>query len=309
MGEIRTQNEEIFSDPDFSLPRKRRPFVAGVLTILVIGLGHVYNGEFSQGIVYYIGSLGISLLAAFLMLILPYPANFLVFFSLGFIYFFYVFWQGWKEAKIKDDHYQLKSYNKVYVYAALVFFSWYIINPLFSHVIKNNIVHAYRVVATSMSPTIFDGDHILVDELVYKFSCPHRGDVVVFKYPKNETQFFIKRVIGLPGETILIHQKECYINGKEVHEDYVVHGSHHGFDYPELDNFGPFKVPDNFFFVMGDNRDWSMDSRSFGPVQKDKIIGKAFMIYWSGSIDQQIFWDRVGSTIESFGYNLSGASP
>jgi len=63
------------------------------------------------------------------MLILPYPANFLIFFSLGFIYFFYVFWEGWKEAKIKDDHYHLKFYNKVYVYAALVFFSWSIFPP------------------------------------------------------------------------------------------------------------------------------------------------------------------------------------
>jgi len=276
MGEIRTENKENLLDQDISLPKKRRPCVAGFLTILVIGLGHVYNGEFSKGIMYYIGSLGISLFAAFSMLILPYPANFLIFFSLGFIYFFYVFLKGWKEAKNKGNYYHLKSYNKLYVYAALVFLSWYII-----------------------------GDHILVDELVYKFSCPRRGDVVVFKYPKNETQYFIKRVIGLPRETILIHQQECYINGKKIHEDYVVHRSYHGFDYPELDNFGPFKVPDNCFFVMGDNRDWSMDSRSFGPVQKDKIIGKAFMIYWSGSIDQEIFWDRVGSTIESFSYNPS----
>ena len=89
MGEIRTQNKEIFSDQDFSVQKKRRPCVAGFLTILVIGLGHVYNGEFNQGIMYYTGSLGISLLTAFLMLILPYPANFLVFFSLGCIYFFF----------------------------------------------------------------------------------------------------------------------------------------------------------------------------------------------------------------------------
>ena len=307
MGEIKTANSEINFHP--VLFKKRRPCMAGFLTILVIGLGHIYSGEFKKGIMYYLGSLGISLISSFFMLILPYPINFLFFFSLGFLYFFYVFIKSWKTAQNKGNYYQLKFYNKIYVYTALIFVSWYIINPLFSKVIKNNIVHAYRVVATSMAPTIFDGDHILVDELIYKFSSPCRGDVVVFKYPKNESQYFIKRIIGLPGETILIHQKKCYINGKKLHEDYVVHGGYHGFDYPELDNFGPFKVPDNFFFVMGDNRNWSMDSRSFGPVQKNKIIGKAFMIYWSGSIDKQIFWDRVGSTIESDRYKLSAGIP
>ena len=318
MKKITKPNKEIFIEefhikgnflnPDYLVPKKRRPWVAGFLTVLVIGLGQVYNGEFNRGIMYYLGSLGISLLTAFLMLVFPFPSNFLLFFSLGFIYFFYVFLKGWKEAKNKGNRYYLKPYNKVYVYAAFVFFSWYIINPLFSQFIKNNIVHAYRVVATSMVPTILDGDHILVDELIYKFSPPCRGDVIVFKYPKNEDQYFIKRVIGLPGETVSLRQKKCYINGNLLQEDYVIHASHHGFDYPELDNFGPLKLPSDFFFVMGDNRDWSMDSRSFGPVQQDKIIGKAFMIYWSGSIDQQIFWDRIGSTIESSSYRSSAIS-
>lgn len=284
-------------DSDDSLQKKRNPWVAGLLTLCVIGLGQVYNGELRQGVKYYLGSLVLSLLTAFLVLLLPFPLN-LLSLLLGFIYFIYIFLVSWKDAKSKGMDYPLKPYNKAYIYIFLIFFCWYVVNPLFSQFTKDNIVHAYRVVATSMSPTVLDGDHILVNELIYKFSRPHRRDVIVLKYPRNESQYFIKRVIGLPGETIQIYRKQCYINGKRFQERYVVHAGNNNTDnYPELDNFGPFKIPADSFFVMGDNRDWSMDSRTFGPVKQRKILGRAFMIYWPGSVSGQPVWQRVGRKI------------
>jgi len=285
-------------DENLPVRKKRQPWIAGLLTFLVIGLGQVYNGEFKRGIIYYLGSLAISLISAFIMLFLPFPTNFITFFLLGFLYFFIIFLISWREARVKGTSYRLKSYNKLHIYISFIFFSWYIINPLFSQFIKNNIVHAYRVVATSMTPTILDGDHILVNELIYKFTSPGRGDVVVFRYPKNENQYFIKRIIGLPGETILIYQKHCYIDGELLQEGYLAHSSHAGAAHPEMDDFGPLTLPPASFFVMGDNRDWSMDSRSFGPVQQKKILGKAFMIYWSGSLNGQIYWDRIGKSLD-----------
>ena len=165
-----------------------------LLTILVIGLGHVYNGEFSKGIMYYIGSLGISLLTAFLMLILPYPANFLVFFSLGFIYFFYVFLKGWKEAKNKGDHYHLKSYNKLYVYAALVFFSWYISNPLFSHV-----MHAKGWSERRSSTTIFRASNtrgvFVRTTIPWLTVSEHEGTSV--RAPSTSTRQILQAPVGL----------------------------------------------------------------------------------------------------------------
>lgn len=282
----------------FGHQKVRQPWVAGLLTILVIGLGQVYNGELGWGLIYYGGSLLLSIGNAFLMLILPFPVNFLSFFLIGIVYFLFIFFISWKTAKNLGYSYSLKSYNRVSVYVVCVLMAWYIINPIFSEIIKGNIVHAYRVVATSMVPTIHDGDHILVNELIYKFSAPRRGDVVVFKYPRNESQYFIKRVVGLPGETIFIHHSQCFINGERLKEDYIVHLSNSVIRYPELDNFGPLTLPPHCFFLMGDNRDWSMDSRSFGPVQEEKIIGKAFIIYWSGTVEQEIAWNRLGIALD-----------
>ncbi len=284
------------SESDSSVRKERRPLIAALLTFCVIGLGQVYNGELRQGIKYYVGSLGLSLFTAFLVLLLPFPMN-LLSLALGFMYFLYVLLVSCKEAKNKNMSYILKPYNKTYLYIFLIVLCWYVVNPIFSQFTKDNIVHAYRVVATSMSPTILDGDHILVNELTYKLSRPHRLDVIVFKYPKNENQYFIKRVIGLPGETIQIHQKQCYINGMHLSEQYIVHAGNNTPGYPELDNFGPFRIPDDSFFVMGDNRDWSMDSRTFGPVRQKKILGRAFMIYWPGSLNGQTVWPRIGKEI------------
>jgi len=286
-----------FSESGDFIQKRRRPWVAGLLTFLVIGLGQVYNGEFIQGVWYYLGSVGLSLLAAFLILFLPPPLNLLAL-ALGFIYFIYIFLVSWVEAQRKGSTYCLKPYNRTYIYILLVFFSWYVVNPLVSQITQNNIVHAYRVVATSMLPTILDGDHILVNELIYKFSSPQRLDVVVFKYPRNESQYFIKRVIGLPGETIQIRAKQCYINGQAVQEKYVIHAGNSPEDYPELDNFGPLTIPADSFFVMGDNRDWSMDSRTFGPIKRSKILGKAFMVYWPGTIHGEMIWSRIGKKID-----------
>jgi len=284
------------SESDSPLQKGRSPWLAGLLTLCVIGLGQVYNGEFRQGVKYYLGSLGLSMVTAFLVLFLPFPMN-LLSLVLGFIYFIYIFLVSWKAAKSRKMNYILKPYNKSYIYIFLIFSCWYIVNPLFSQFTKDNIVHAYRVVATSMSPTILDGDHILVNELIYKLSMPHRLDVIVLKYPKNESQYFIKRIIGLPGETIQIHKKQCYINGKPFREQYVVHAGNNTGSYPELDNFGPFRIPAGSFFVMGDNRDWSMDSRTFGPVRQKKILGRAFMIYWPGSSNGHPVWPRLGKKI------------
>jgi len=168
-------------------------------------------------------------------------------------------------------------------------------------------VQAYKIPSGSMIPTLLVGDYILVNRLSYGLRIPYykyilrwgeikRGDIIVFVFPEEPSKDFIKRVIALPGETIEIRKKKIYINGKEIEDKW-------GFfkdDYvgPPRDDFGPFQVPQEHVFVMGDNRDESNDSRFWGPVNIENIKGKAFIIYFSWDpYEKSIRFSRIFSII------------
>jgi signal peptidase I len=136
------------------------------------------------------------------------------------------------------------------------------------------------------------------------FGDPQRGDVIVFRFPEDEEKDFIKRIVGLPGDTIEVRNKIVFVNGKALDDkgftQRVDPGIIHGSVNPR-DNFGPVTVPDKSYFVMGDNRDQSLDSRFWGYVRLEKIRGKAFRIYWSwsghGEWTQWVRWERIGQAI------------
>ena len=140
-------------------------------------------------------------------------------------------------------------------------------------VIRSFIVDIFRIPSPSMVPTIEVGDRVVVTRFSYWFDTPERGDVVVFKYPNNEKVDYIKRVIGLPGEEVAFHNNTLYIDGVEVDESYLPEGTFTG-------DFGPIEVPENSYFMCGDNRQNSSDSRSWGFVDESLIIGKGQFIYW-----------------------------
>lgn len=147
--------------------------------------------------------------------------------------------------------------------------------------IRAFVVQAFRIPSGSMIPALLVGDQILVDKVVYRFRKPERGEVVVFKYPRDESRDFIKRVIGLPGEKLEVRNRVVYINGEPIEEDAY---AYHQFDknYPAIgDYFGPVDIPPNNYFVMGDNRENSQDSRFWGFLDESKVVGRAFIIYWS----------------------------
>jgi signal peptidase I len=147
------------------------------------------------------------------------------------------------------------------------------------------VVSAYRVSSASMEGALFEGDYIFVNKLAYEYGTPpQQGDVIVFKYPNNPQKDFIKRIIGLPGETIEIADKIVYVDGQIApiptqakFEDQRIVSA----DLSFRDNFGPYVVPDGEYFVMGDNRDDSRDSRFWGTVPMDHFRGKAVFVYWS----------------------------
>ena len=136
----------------------------------------------------------------------------------------------------------------------------------------NAVSSRIRVESISMQPTLYAGDFVLVNKLAYQLGEPHRGDIIVFRYPPDPTQVpYIKRVIGLPGDDVHIANGQVYINGNLLAEPYLTVRTNHG---------GDWKVPANSLFVMGDNRNNSSDSRSWGFVPLGNVIGKAEVIYW-----------------------------
>jgi signal peptidase I len=186
---------------------------------------------------------------------------------------------------------------------------------LLALVIRTFVVQAFTIPSGSMMDTLLVGDYILVNKFLYGpevpftdshlpgLRAPQRGDIIVFKYPQDEKRDFIKRIIGVPGDTVQMRGAQVHVNGKPLDEPYVkgaparphLGGSSYcGYAYA----CEPTVVPPGSYFVMGDNRDNSQDSRYWGFVKRDKIKGKAFLIYWSWDSDKHWpRWLRLGHYI------------
>jgi signal peptidase I len=178
--------------------------------------------------------------------------------------------------------------------------------------IRTFVIQAYKIPSGSMKPTLLIGDHILVSKFNYGIKLPFirstlipvgtpkRGDIVVFIYPEDRSKDFIKRVIGLSGDTIEVRDKKVFVNGQPMNDPHGVHSDSlviPGAVQPR-DNFGPVKVPEGSLFVMGDNRDESYDSRFWGFVDLKDVLGKALIIYWSwNQEDYSVRWSRIGTIL------------
>jgi len=178
--------------------------------------------------------------------------------------------------------------------------------------IRTFIIQAFKIPSGSMIPTLLVGDHILVNKFLYGtkipfsdkkvliFKKPERGDIMVFKYPENPSKDFIKRVVAVEGDVIESKNKEIYVNGSRVKEPYTQHtdSSMRPMGIEPRDNFGPVIVPKNKYYVMGDNRDQSYDSRYWGYVDSKDIRGKALILYWSWDAEKSwVRFGRIGSLI------------
>ena len=177
--------------------------------------------------------------------------------------------------------------------------------------IRTFVVQAFKIPSGSMLPTLQIGDHLLVNKFIYGVRIPlvggrllavhqpQRGDVIVFIYPKDRSKDFIKRVVGLPGERVEIIDKAVFIDGKRIEDSHAFQEpADPRHDYRPRDNFGPYTVPDDSVFVLGDNRDHSHDSRFWGSVPIRDILGKAFVLYWSWDGGRfRPRWGRVGMRI------------
>jgi signal peptidase I len=128
-----------------------------------------------------------------------------------------------------------------------------------------------RVENISMEPTLMPGQFILVNKMAYRIGDFHRGDIIIFHYPRNPSEDYIKRVIGLPGDTVEVRNNMVYVNNQALNEAYIA---------AEPQYFGSWKVPDDQVFVLGDNRNQSSDSHSWGFVPHNLVVGRALVVYW-----------------------------
>jgi signal peptidase I len=170
--------------------------------------------------------------------------------------------------------------------------------------VRTFIIQAFKIPSGSMENTLLIGDHIFVNKFVYgyhvphtkgrilSFSSPNQGDIIVFVFPEDPSKDFIKRVIGVPGDTVEIRNKEVILNGKPIHENHTIFADGKTVDglVRSRDNMPTVTVPEGKYFVMGDNRDRSYDSRFWGFVDEDAIIGKALFIYFSVDWGVDLRW-------------------
>jgi signal peptidase I len=192
------------------------------------------------------------------------------------------------------------------------YFESIVIAVILALFIRTFVVQAFKIPTGSMENNLLIGDHLLVNKFVLGPTASRleqalmplgtikRRDIVVFKYPEEPDRDFIKRIIGLPGETVELKQKKVYINGTPLDEPYVhfLQPPSAGSDLHEVTSFdlreryGPVTVPAGEYFVMGDNRDNSQDSRYWGFLPRDYIKGKALVIYWSYESDREDYQDE-----------------
>jgi len=307
--------------------RERKPLFALALSLFLTGLGQVYNGKLRKGILLFVISIVFPLLLFQLsvfgpdkMLILFLLLSF--FASLGIYIWAAV--DAWKHAKRIGKNYALKFYNKLYVYILLL-----ILLTLFSF---GRIVDLskicffalpYRMATGSMMPGILPGDFIMTNRRIDHSAQNHglkRGELVVFKYPKNKEKHFVKRVIGLPGDEIEIKGLELYVNGerrkgKDVpylegrRDENIKEGTSAFYEEGDSGSYVVFyiegtarmnqivSVPEGCCFVLGDYRDNSRDSRHWGMVPLYDVVAKARLVYFSANPEGGIRWRRIGKIL------------
>jgi signal peptidase I len=182
--------------------------------------------------------------------------------------------------------------------------------------IRAFIVQAFKIPSSSMEPTLLVGDHILVNKFIYgikipftntklfQYKSPKRGDIIVFIFPKDRSKDFIKRVVGTEGEKVEIIRNKIYINDKLIDDPWGHHMEQGDLKkyFQPVEKFGPYIVPEDSLFVLGDNRENSQDSRFWGFVNINAVKGKAFIIYFSldwyaQNLLDKIRWVRLGKLV------------
>lgn len=296
--------------------RPRKPLLALVMSLVLPGFGQLYNGEVNKAIWIFLAfsfvTVGITPFVALHItgkLMMPVLVAGLLL-TLGI--WVYSMRDAWRTAA-RSQEYVLQPWQKSGVYPAVFILLNVLLLPSLMTNVRNRQVEAFRVPASSMVPTVMPGDMIFADKRYNCYQCGQavvRGDIVVFTYPNNRTLYYVKRVIGLPGERVEVRNGEVKINGRSL----AMHGDG-ATGSTDREGYGPRQwrvsraearphlpdtdliVPAGQVFLMGDNRNLSEDSRLFGPVPLRDVVGKLRQV-WFSAADGQVRWNRMGVVLE-----------
>lgn len=294
--------------------KPRKPWVAGLLSGICQGLGHIYGGRFWLGVgIHFLPTIVFSAsMAAVVVTDAPVLASLILLGVLALaVYVFQIVWAV-KNARAAGDGYEPKRYNHVAFYIGFVLVMAIVSE---SRMVKVFIVEAFKIPGGSMLPTLEVGDQIFVTKIGARNTNPERGDLVAFRTPVPSGEEYIKRLVALGGDEIAVKDGEVIINGNPIPRkqlesatfwDRGPSGQWESFEAMVFEeslgkepyrvlkdpnarygspDFGPITVPEGHFFVLGDHRDQSMDSRMWGPVPMDNLVGRAQSIWWSWGKD------------------------
>lgn len=293
----------------------REPWLAVVLSLFAPGLGQIYCGEIVRGLVLFLASLlfaPLVMLAALLPPATPVLVALLLVALAVLVAYLYAVAAAYRSARRLREHYEPREYNRPLVYVLFLLVG--VLCPVGGAWYLPHVFEAFYLPTQSMAPTFREGDHVLADKLAYRKALPRRGDVVIFRVPHKPGFTWIKRVIGLPGDTVEVKNNEVFVNGKRLDRDRVPASSF--LDTPAVPDgkvfvesnagsryliligkeksldYAKATVPESSFFVLGDHRDRSLDSRDqeLGFVPRGDILGNVPYIYYpAGS------WGRFGA--------------
>ncbi|MBI5570572.1 MAG: signal peptidase I [Desulfomonile tiedjei] len=276
--------------------RKRRyPIVALLLSLLVPGVGQMYNGQLARGVCLHAGVLLVWTVMGLTGLLYSFFGA-CVWLLCGVALWWVIIPLDAVLGSRRRREMPLKAYNRWYYYVivivAFALLADFLYQPINQIYVRH--VRTFRVPISSMEPTLCVGDYFVTQINPYRSQSPSRNDVVVFPFPEDTSKMFVKRIVGLGGEKLEIRDKKLYVNDKVLDEPWAVHSSSVSLprERSPRDGYGPVVVPSGAVFVMGDNRDHSLDSRFWGFLPWRDIQGKALYVYWSKDLK------RIGDEVK-----------
>jgi len=277
--------------------KPKEPLLAIMLSCVFYGLGHIYAGSKKVGLTILAAYVGLLLLVfgwavhptaglSFLVPISGKEGTLLVVVGfIGLIIHLFILIDAYRSAKRYNSENNLErniTAGKRTILILGIILCSYVLNLYFPLAlgIRTYVVQAFKIPSGAMRLTLIEGDRLFVDKSAYKNSAPQRGDIAVFVYPKDDTRDFIKRVIGLPGESLEIREGKILINGQKLSSSPIISNFYYDNKGPNAQPGMVIDIPDGHYFVLGDNSQSSSDSRFWGFVPKENFIGRAFKIYY-----------------------------
>lgn len=295
------------------MQRRRSPLAAAVLAVLAPGLGHVYSGQAKRAVLYAWLVLLIPVGSAFLLLYLPWrPWNVILPLLLVPTTILFVIGDAIVRARSAPTEFELRWYNRWYVYVVVIVVAVLVLAPAQRRALRSAI-RTFTITSSSMEPALLVGDYVAAR--MRRPEQPNRGDIVLFSWADDPSVSFIKRIMGLPGDTLEMRAKLLIVNGARVNEPYVQvlgteDGGHEWMNWqvaylaqrqdstpykPTRDTWGPIVIPPGMYFVLGDNREESLDSRYRGLIPSVSILGRPRRLYFSWEADRgSVRWNRIG---------------